>query len=158
MTPITEPGEDGVTTEVNKTLTLNSDIPTITNRSIISEVMNKIRNSNFSTKRTLRQIENNLIKTVVVAQPTDWLYKTNNWYKWVEYTGKQIKAEDCYMCAKSRIDALYVTNTKHRWGICEEEMRNYQKQEGNPAPAITMNLFRVRVIIPGLHLRAQPNV
>ena len=66
--------------------------------------------------------------------------RSNNWYKWVEYTGKQIKAEDCYMCARSRIDALYVTNTKHRWGLCEEEMRNKQKQEGNPAPAITMDL------------------
>lgn len=68
-TPTTKPGEDNVTTKANKILTVDSDIPTTTNQSILSEVMNKIRNSNFSTMRTLRQIKHEPIKTVVVLKP-----------------------------------------------------------------------------------------
>lgn len=141
MTPTTKPGEDNVTTKVNKILTIDSDVPIITNQSILSEVMDRIRSSNFYTTRTLKQIEPDPDKKQIVVKSGDRLYKqakANNWYKWVAYTGKQIQAEDCYMCAKSRQDALYVTNTKHSWGLCGDEIRQRQlqkqKQEGGPTP------------------------
>ncbi len=131
MTQTTKPGEDNVTTKANKILTIDSDILTITNQSIFSEVMNKIRNSNFST-RTLKQIKTDPIEKHIVVRTKDWLYeqaKTNNWYKWAIYTGKQIKVENCYMCAKSRQDALYITNTRYNWALCEAEIIQRQLQQ-----------------------------
>ncbi|CAL8387523.1 unnamed protein product [Boreogadus saida] len=39
--------------------------------------------------------------------------KANRWYKWVEFTGKQIEADSCYLCSRNRQDAVYVVNTKY---------------------------------------------
>ena len=41
----------------------------------------------------------------------------------MKYTGKQIEAEDCYICSTNRQNALYVINTKYNWELCAEEWR-----------------------------------
>jgi len=55
-----------------------------------------------------------------MMETKEWLYKqanANSWYKWVAFTGEQIKAKDCYVCSRNRQDALYVTNTKYTWKL-----------------------------------------
>ncbi|CAL8403322.1 unnamed protein product [Boreogadus saida] len=47
--------------------------------------------------------------------------KANRWYKWVEFTGKQIEADSCYLCSRNRQDAVYVVNTKYNFEFCLEE-------------------------------------
>ena len=85
---------------------------------------------------TLTLKESNLRNTrnTILVQSRDWLYEqaqTNNWYKWVKFTGEQINVQNCYMCSRNRQDALYITNTKYSWKLCDEEFRRDGKISGN---------------------------
>ena len=66
------------------------------------------------TARTLKQYKPDPSGRIRVGT-TDQLFrqaKENRWYKWVEFIGIQIEANNCYLCSKNLRDAVYVVNTK----------------------------------------------
>ena len=87
-----------------------------------------------STVRTLKQYKPDPYGRIKV-RTTDQLFrqaKENSWYKWVEFTGKQIEAENCYLCSRNRRKALYVINTQFNWGLCGEEgQQRFSEQENS---------------------------
>ncbi|CAL8388580.1 unnamed protein product [Boreogadus saida] len=63
--------------------------------------------------------------------------KANRWYKWVEFTRKQIEADSCYLCSRNRQDATYVVNTKYDFEFC---LKEWAQQEYD----IEVNLNKTR--------------
>ena len=72
-----------------------------------------------STARTLKQYKPDPYGRIKV-RTTEQLFrqaKENSWYKWVEFTGKKIEADNCYVCSRNRQKALYVivTDSQSTW-------------------------------------------
>ena len=84
---------------------------------------NKTKSIGRRSTATLKQSEPEPSGRIRV-KTSDQLFrqaKANRWYKWVEFTGKQIEAGSCYLCSKNRQDAIYVVNTKYDFEFCLKE-------------------------------------
>ena len=99
---------------------------------IISKDNRKMTNVDHRlTTRTLKEYRPDSAGKTVRVRTKDRLFrhrKANKWYEWVEFTGNQIKAKDCYLCNANRQEALYVTNTKYSWKLCGEEYSQQVKK------------------------------
>ena len=135
------------------------DPNSVTDKIDLTQNNDKIENNNNFSTRKLKQYGFERIEKQIVVNSKDWLYKraqANNRYKWVVFTGNQIQAKNCYMCAKSRQDTLYIINTEYNWGICEQEIEELH-QKTRPGKTTTCkksntNYKRAPMTIHGQYL------
>jgi len=88
-----------VITDRITTSTLKSEM--LEKQTIIPEEKEEAKSNNNSSKSRMQRHSNHgSVANKIMIETKEWLYKqanANNWYKWVVFTGEQIKAKDCYV-------------------------------------------------------------